>query len=358
MTVGEPSLQASYATNSVGPGSGAAWRSWLSYLDRALQHLIEVSAAILILVETVVLLAGVVARYVFQRPLIWSDDLASLLFIWLIMLGAVIALRRGAHMRLTVLVNTNLPQLRPWLESTAVAVTAVFFVAMLQPAYEYTVDEAFITMPGLGLSSAWRSAALFVGAVLMLSVLAAAAVRRRSLIHLVGAICLAAAVAVVLWLATPVLTQMGKYNLIVFFVALVSACVILGIPIAFSFGVATVAYLGLMTHVPLSVVVSRMQEGMSHLILLSVPLFIFLGMLIELTGMARAMVDLLAAVLGRIKGGLSYVLLAAMYLVSGISGAKAADMAAIAPVLFPEMRRRGTPPGELVALLSTSAAMS
>jgi len=151
---------------------------------------------------------------------------------------------------------------------------------------------------------------------------------------------------------------MGKYNLIVFFVALVSACVILGIPIAFSFGVATVAYLGLMTHVPLSVVVSRMQEGMSHLILLSVPLFIFLGMLIELTGMARAMVDLLAAVLGRIKGGLSYVLLAAMYLVSGISGAKAADMAAIAPVLFPEMRRRGTPPGELVALLSTSAAMS
>ncbi|HJZ29889.1 MAG TPA: TRAP transporter large permease subunit [Hyphomicrobiaceae bacterium] len=357
MTVGEPSLQASYGTNTVGP-QPAAWRSWLGYLDRALQHLIEVAAAILIVVETMVLLAGVVARYVFQRPLIWSDDLASLLFIWLIMLGAVIALRRGAHMRLTLLVNANAPQLRPWLESTAVAVTAVFFVAMLQPAYEYTVDEAFITMPGLGLSSAWRSAALFVGAVLMLSVLAAAAVQRRSLIHLVGAICLVAAVAVVLWLATPVLTQMGKYNLIVFFVALVSACVILGIPIAFSFGVATVAYLGLMTHVPLSVVVSRMQEGMSHLILLSVPLFIFLGMLIELTGMARAMVDLLAAVLGRIKGGLSYVLLAAMYLVSGISGAKAADMAAIAPVLFPEMRRRGTPPGELVALLSTSAAMS
>jgi len=357
MTVGEPSLQASYGTNTVGP-QPAAWRSWLGYLDRALQHLIEAAAAILIVVETTVLLAGVVARYVFQRPLIWSDDLASLLFIWLIMLGAVIALRRGAHMRLTLLVNANAPQLRPWLESTAVAVTAVFFVAMLQPAYEYTVDEAFITMPGLGLSSAWRSAALFVGAVLMLSVLAAAAVQRRSLIHLVGAICLVAAVAVVLWLATPVLTQMGKYNLIVFFVALVSACVILGIPIAFSFGVATVAYLGLMTHVPLSVVVSRMQEGMSHLILLSVPLFIFLGMLIELTGMARAMVDLLAAVLGRIKGGLSYVLLAAMYLVSGISGAKAADMAAIAPVLFPEMRRRGTPPGELVALLSTSAAMS
>src|SRR5215831_7601868 len=117
MTVGEPSLQASYGTNTVGPRP-AAWRSWLGYLDRALQHLIEVAAAILIVVETMVLLAGVVARYVFQRPLIWSDDLASLLFIWLIMLGAVIALRRGAHMRLTVLLN--LPRLKPWLEVIAV----------------------------------------------------------------------------------------------------------------------------------------------------------------------------------------------------------------------------------------------
>jgi tripartite ATP-independent transporter DctM subunit len=47
-----------------------------------------------------------------------------------------------------------------------------------------------------------------------------------------------------------------------------------------------------------------------------------------------------------------------MYLVSGISGAKAADMAAVAPVLFPEMERRGTPRPELVALLASSAAMA
>jgi len=47
-----------------------------------------------------------------------------------------------------------------------------------------------------------------------------------------------------------------------------------------------------------------------------------------------------------------------MYLVSGISGSKAADMAAVAPVLFPEMRQRGAKGGELVALLAASAAMS
>jgi tripartite ATP-independent transporter DctM subunit len=51
-------------------------------------------------------------------------------------------------------------------------------------------------------------------------------------------------------------------------------------------------------------------------------------------------------------------LLAAMYLVSGISGSKAADMAAIAPSLFPDMKRRGAHPGELVAQLAASGAMS
>ena len=52
------------------------------------------------------------------------------------------------------------------------------------------------------------------------------------------------------------------------------------------------------------------------------------------------------------------MLLGAMYLVSGISGSKAVDMAAVAPILFPEMLRRGAHPGELASLLATPSAMS
>ncbi len=70
------------------------------------------------------------------------------------------------------------------------------------------------------------------------------------------------------------------------------------------------------------------------------------------------MVEFLAALVGNRRGGLSYVLIAAMYLISGISGSKAADQAAVAPVLLPEMRRRGMVPGELAAQLAASAAMS
>ncbi|MGH6754421.1 MAG: TRAP transporter large permease, partial [Bradyrhizobium sp.] len=75
-------------------------------------------------------------------------------------------------------------------------------------------------------------------------------------------------------------------------------------------------------------------------------------------GMARAMVAFLASLLGHVRGGLHYVLVGAMYLVSGISGSKAADMAAVAPVLFPEMKARGAKPGDLVALLSATGAQT
>ncbi len=131
-----------------------------------------------------------------------------------------------------------------------------------------------------------------------------------------------------------------------------------GIPIAFAFGIATLGYLGLSTHIPLSVLASRMDAGMSHPVLLSIPLFVFLGLLLEMTGMAEVIVVFLSSLLGHVRGGLSYVLIAAMYLVSGISGSKAADMAAIAPALFPEMAKRGIPRGDLVALLAATGAQT
>jgi tripartite ATP-independent transporter DctM subunit len=101
-----------------------------------------------------------------------------------------------------------------------------------------------------------------------------------------------------------------------------------------------------------------MDEGMGGLILLAVPLFVLLGQLVDRTGMAKVMVGFLAALLGHVRGGMSYVLLGAMLLVSGISGSKTADMAAVAPVLFPEMRKRGMNDGEMISLLAASGAMS
>ncbi len=97
----------------------------------------------------------------------------------------------------------------------------------------------------------------------------------------------------------PYLTVLGNWNLLLFFVFGVGAMVSWGVPIAFSFGLATFGYIVATTSTPTMVVVGRMDEGMSHIILLAVPLFVLLGLLIEMTGMARAMVGFLANLLGR-----------------------------------------------------------
>ncbi|MEJ8846148.1 TRAP transporter large permease subunit [Variovorax rhizosphaerae] len=330
----------------------------LSVIDRWLGVLVEVPAALLVLAEVIVLLTGVVFRYLLHRPVIWSDELASILFLWLAMLGAVVAFRRGEHMRMTALVSGLSPSRRAFFEVVAVAAALAFLVMMLWPSYEYFVDEAFITTPALEIPNSWRAGALPVGIALMIATALIRLAQVGNVKLVATALAGIAAICAVLWGLQPVLKGLGNLNLVIFFVVIVAGTVLAGVPIAFCFGLATFGYLAVATPMPLTVVVSRMDEGMSHLILLAVPLFVFLGLLIEMTGMARAMVRFLASLLGHVRGGLSYVLVGAMYLVSGISGSKAADMAAIAPVLFPEMEKRGAKRGDLVALLSATGAQT
>jgi tripartite ATP-independent transporter DctM subunit len=331
---------------------------WIRLLDTAIGFLVEIPAAILVVAEVVVLFVGVVFRYVLDHPLVWSDELASLCFLWLGLLGTCIALRRGEHMRMTALVMMLSERHRAFAEVVAVVTAAAFVALILFPAYQFASGEISITTPGLGISNVWRASALPVCSALMILIALVRVARVGNLRLVAGAVVATVLIGVVLYFLQPVFDQLGNFNLVLFFVLFLAGAIFAGVPIAFSFGLATFAYLALTTDVPLSIVVSRMDEGMSHIILLAVPLFVLLGYLIEMTGMARAMVDFLASLVGHIRGGLNYVLLAAIFLVSGISGAKAADMAAVAPVLFPEMKARGSKPGELIAILSASGAMS
>jgi tripartite ATP-independent transporter DctM subunit len=333
-------------------------RSLAASLEASLGRLVEIPAAVLVVAEIVILFAGVVARYGLHQPLIWSDELASILFLWLAMLGAAVAFRRAEHMRMTAIVASAKPAMRAYLDLVATCAALAFLLLIAWPSYEYAYEESFITTPALQIPNIWRAAALPSGICLMALFAFLRLARAGDIRTVLGAVLSVALLIAVFWLAQPWLRPLGNINLIIFFVGVAGFCVFTGVPIAFGFGLAIFGYLALTTHTPLMVLVGRMDEGMSHLILLSVPLFVFLGLLIEMTGMARAMVAFLASLLGHVRGGLHYVLVGAMYLVSGISGSKAADMAAVAPVLFPEMKARGAKPGDLVALLAATGAQT
>ena len=332
-------------------------RRWLDHIDRGMKWLIEVPAATAVLAEVIILLVGVIARFVFHRPLVWSDELAALVFLWLAMFGSAAALRNGQHMRMTALIErfSYAGQVRA--EAIAVAAPCLFLLFMIGPSIDYTQNQWFVESPGLGIPDSFRSAAVPFGCALMILVALLKLARHRvaDILFAVGTL---AVIGAVLFFFKSTLVGMGNWNLAIFFGLLLGSGVLGGVPIAFCFGLATVSCLLLTTSTPLMVISGRIDEGMSSLILLAIPLFILLGQLLIMTRMAEALVAFLASLLGHVRGGLSYVLIGAMLLVSGISGAKTADMAAVAPVLFPEMRKRGAHDGELVSLLAGCGAMA
>src|SRR5918998_457537 len=187
----------------------------------------------------------------------------------------------------------------------------------------------------------WRVAALPVGVGLMALLALRETVRAAKVSEISLAAAVIAAAGALLWLASPSLPSLGYINILIFLVGFVAFCLAIGVPIAFCFGLGALTFLTFTSSVPTMVMIGRMDEGMSSLILLSVPIFVFLGCILDATGMGRAIVEFLASLLGHVKAGMSYVLLGSLFLVSGISGSKVSDMATVAPALFPEMKRRG-----------------
>src|ERR1700754_464172 len=196
-------------------------RSLLSSIERALGLLVEIPAALLVVAEIVILFAGLVARYGFHRPLIWSDELASILFLWLAMLGAAVAFRRGEHMRMTAVVAGARPAMRAYLDLVATAAALAFLVMIAWPAYEYAYEESYITTPALQILNSWRAAALPVGIGLMALFAVFRLIRAGDKKAVLAAIVSVAAIIALFWLVQPWLRPLGNLNLIIFFVGVV-----------------------------------------------------------------------------------------------------------------------------------------
>ncbi len=326
-------------------------------IERYIGVTMEALGAILVVAEVIILFWGVTTRYVLDSPSLWTDETAIILFIWLTMLGAVLGYQRSEHMRMTTALQMLPEAWKPWVNAFAQVVSVVFLAGIAYQSVIYTIQQYIMLTPQFEIPDSWRSSALPISFGLML-VMAVVRLRLVRPAHLIGAIIAVAAIAAPLWMFQSTWASMGPASLAIFFGPVVFVAIFSGTPIAFSFGIATMAYLSFSTHAPLSIMLNRIDIGVSNMLLLAVPLFIYLGVLIEVTGMARNMVNFLVALLGHVRGGLEYVLLGAIFLISGISGSKIADMAAVAPILVPEMRKRGNDPGKMVALLAAACAMS
>ncbi len=139
--------------------------------------------------------------------------------------------------------------------------------------------------------------------------------------------------------------------------AIDAVCLAAAVPVAFSLAAGSLAYIEVTGTLPLVEFAQQMQSGVGNFVLLAIPFFILVGLVMDVNGMSGRLIAFLDLLLGRVRGGLSVVMVAAMAVFSGISGSKSADVAAVGSIMLPAMRRTGYDEDDAVALLAASAVM-
>ena len=144
---------------------------------------------------------------------------------------------------------------------------------------------------------------------------------------------------------------MATVVVLVLFVALLTS-----VPIAVALGLASLAGLWMILPDGLVLLPQKILSGMDAFTLLAIPLFILAGTIMGRGGIARRIVNLALIFVGRIKGGLGFVVILSTMFFSGVCGSASADTAAIGSTTMPEMLRRKYPKQFATALLAASGA--
>lgn len=335
-----------------GPEKARAW-SGARWLDTGLEAAVGLSIA----VEFLVVLFNVLIRVITGNSVTWTQEVSELALYTAAFMGGAIAYARGAHMSIRILAD-RLPAawqryqlaLVDWLVfGTAAAMLAVFLPVLAQRSQESTpilnLPESYVSLPfALGLAlTAWF-------ALVKLA-------RRPRGAALVG-LAAAAALSAALFAAQGPMLAMSSDGLLAAVLAFLFAILLLGLPVAFVLALGSAVYVlwgGDLSG--LSAVPVGMQSGANSFLLLAIPFFILVGSLMSRAGLTAPLARLVDALLGRIRGGALMAVVATMYVFSGISGSKVADVAAVGTTMRDMLEERRVPRGEVVAVLSASAIM-
>ena len=112
-------------------------RAIASRLDHWVALVEAAVIVVLVTLLTAVTFAQVTTRYVLGDPLIWSEEAARYLFVWVSMIGAALAIREGGHFGLDLLIRP-LPELKPVLGPLVTLVMVVFLVVLLKTGIDET----------------------------------------------------------------------------------------------------------------------------------------------------------------------------------------------------------------------------
>lgn len=137
-------------------------------LVRALSNLIEGLLLVMMVVLCADVFLGVFSRYVLMSTFTWYDEIARLLFVWIVFLGAAVGVRREGHFRLHLLVDRMPPALRRITRVVGVLAVIAVGLVLIQQGWKLVELGQFQRTPVMGLSKQYVYASIPAGGVLII----------------------------------------------------------------------------------------------------------------------------------------------------------------------------------------------
>ncbi len=131
---------------------------------------------------------------------------------------------------------------------------------------------------------------------------------------------------------------------------------ILGFPVVLAIGIPSVIYL-LLNELPLQMMAQRTLYALDSFPLVAVPVFIFVGSLMNGAGISKVIYRFADTAVGRLPGGLAQVNIFGSLVFAGMSGSALADIGGIGRIEIDAMRSKGFKPGFAGAITSASAVV-
>jgi tripartite ATP-independent transporter DctM subunit len=315
-------------------------------------------AAAALLIELAVVLIGVAGRSLVGHGPLWADEASRLALSIIAFVGGAAAYRGAHHTAVRLITDRLTPTLRRAVNCAIEWLVLVVTVAAAWQSLGLLTDSWDNLTPILQISTGWTTLPVTIGLLLIALFALERIVTAYSwrIAATTGVVTLLLAAAAVTEAGAPAFADNPGASLtgmlLLFF-----AAILLGMPVSFGMLLATVSYLDLTDTAPLVAIPQAMVDGTGNFILLALPFFIFAGLIMERGGISLRLVRFAMAIIGNIRGGLLQVVVVTIFLVSGVSGSKVADVAAVGPVVRRELKRQGYREAEGASVLAASAAM-
>ena len=315
----------------------------MDVLYKSLRVLITVLMMVLVVPVAMQILSrytGLIPRY------IWTEEIARFCFVWIVMIGSMIAVRDGTHFDVDIL---------PHGRSVALERFSKLFVhiAMLLAALTFVVwgwDFAVLGsrqrseiagLPMLAIYIAWPVAGLVWILFLIEKIIGSEGGRsgrapgsyRRG-----GRVMSPGEVAALLF-------------------GIFAVLVILRVPVAFALGLAVVPVFFIEERLTPILLLREMFKSYNAFVLLAVPFFLLAANLMNTAGITDRLIALSRAMVGHLPGGLGHVNVTVSMLFAGISGSSTADAAGIGSLLIPQMKKEGYDASFAIAITACSSVM-